>query len=532
MTPPRSPATEHSPKVSPQQHHPVITLTPIAPTLTVPSVSPTPTASTASSTSTTPSGTPSSTPSTTPAPTPPGSATSSPAMPPRPKASEHGKLQRATAVTTLRRPVLNAQADETAGSESPRPQLTVTQPTSPSTDHGRARSLTKQTNMRRNHIAKEIFDTEQNYMRSLSVCIRMYLNPLLVSNPESAPVPPEFVREIFLNIQRIFKLTCEFLKKFKTSIARANMPSPPNSPQPSPNKSHTYNTIIPTSNLGDVSFGELFLWLFNETKIIAEYIEYINGFDTSRLLIEAECAKNTKFRDYLEKCRVTPECKGLTIQSLLIMPVQRIPRHILLLTDLAKHTPPEHPDFALLSKAVERTKEVAAVINDAKGRAESNTKMTLLQSSLLGCPDNFVLNTPGRLLIKDGSMMMSEDKKKGGSKYSYLYLFTDIILFTRQQKTKYHFIRTLPLVELKVVDIPPNETGQHAFLLLWSTEGGGQEKEFTLSSTKLEEKEFWLNGMKEAIIAQKKTRHERISRNMSNPPLPNNHPAATAAAKN
>jgi hypothetical protein len=333
----------------------------------------------------------------------------------------------------------------------------------------------------------------------------MYLNPLLVNNPENAPVPPEFVRDIFLNIQRIFKLTCEFLKKytprslslsqcsplsskltkmsrFKTSIARANAPSPPSSPAgvPPPNKSHTYATIIPTSNLGDVSFGELFLWLFNETKIISEYIEYINGFDTSRLLIEGECAKNPKFRDYLEKCRVcaffffffffsppslsslsamhrshprqvTPDCKGLTIQSLLIMPVQRIPRHILLLTDLAKHTPPEHPDFDLLTKAVERTKEVAIVINDAKGRAESNTKvttppfsllslsftplpllvwlqlqMTLLQSSLLGSPDNFVLHTPERLLIKDGSMMLSEDRKKGGSKYAYLYLFNGI----------------------------------------------------------------------------------------------------------
>lgn len=57
------------------------------------------------------------------------------------------------------------------------------------------------------------------------------------------------------------------------------------------------------------------------------------------------------------------------------MPVQRIPRHILLLTDLAKHTPPDHPDYAALSKAVERAKEVADVINDAKGRAESNTKV-------------------------------------------------------------------------------------------------------------------------------------------------------------
>lgn len=58
------------------------------------------------------------------------------------------------------------------------------------------------------------------------------------------------------------------------------------------------------------------------------------------------------------------------------MPVQRIPRHILLLTDLAKHTPPEHHDSELLGKAVDRTKEVAQVINAAKGRAESMSKVS------------------------------------------------------------------------------------------------------------------------------------------------------------
>ena len=172
--------------------------------------------------------------------------------------------------------------------------------------------------------------------------------------------------------------------------------------------------------------------------------------------------------------QAAPECKNLTIDQYLIMPIQRVPRHILLLTDLIKHTPPEHPDFAALSKAVERTKEVAVVFNDAKGRALSNTKvctisqptypltyhpltshsltphspsqslthsltltrplthpliqMAQLQSSLLGCPENFVLNLPGRLLLHDGSMMMSEDKKRSGSKYSYMYLFTGILL--------------------------------------------------------------------------------------------------------
>jgi hypothetical protein len=34
------------------------------------------------------------------------------------------------------------------------------------------------------------------------------------------------------------------------------------------------------------------------------------------------------------------------INSLLIQPVQRIPRYLLLLRELAKHTEPDHKDFA------------------------------------------------------------------------------------------------------------------------------------------------------------------------------------------
>jgi RhoGEF domain len=39
--------------------------------------------------------------------------------------------------------------------------------------------------------------------------------------------------------------------------------------------------------------------------------------------------------------------ESLTLQNLLIAPVQRIPRYILLLCDLCKHTAPTHPDFAV-----------------------------------------------------------------------------------------------------------------------------------------------------------------------------------------
>lgn len=54
-----------------------------------------------------------------------------------------------------------------------------------------------------------------------------------------------------------------------------------------------------------------------------------------------------------------PESLGHTLRSLLIMPVQRIPRYNLLLQELLKETPDSHPDFANLTDALDSMRKVA-----------------------------------------------------------------------------------------------------------------------------------------------------------------------------
>lgn len=58
--------------------------------------------------------------------------------------------------------------------------------------------------------------------------------------------------------------------------------------------------------------------------------------------------------------------------SLLINPIQRIPRYVLLLRELIKYTPPTHPDFPLLQSSLNGIKESADLINERKRVAESN----------------------------------------------------------------------------------------------------------------------------------------------------------------
>ena len=54
----------------------------------------------------------------------------------------------------------------------------------------------------------------------------------------------------------------------------------------------------------------------------------------------------------------------------LIMPVQRIPRYILLLTELKKYTPADHPDADAVDAALAQLADVAAFVNEKKRAAE------------------------------------------------------------------------------------------------------------------------------------------------------------------
>lgn len=75
----------------------------------------------------------------------------------------------------------------------------------------------------------------------------------------------------------------------------------------------------------------------------------------------------------------------LDISGYLIMPIQRIPRYILLLEDFRKHTKEDHPDYESLGSAIELVKKVAQDVNEAIRIAENMNKLIVIQARLQGC---------------------------------------------------------------------------------------------------------------------------------------------------
>jgi hypothetical protein len=83
-------------------------------------------------------------------------------------------------------------------------------------------------------------------------------------------------------------------------------------------------------------------------------------------------SKQEKFQKWLEKTEI--ECQR-TLDSLLLEPIQRVPRYELLLKDLLKHTPEDHVDYYAVNDALVLVQKIALDCNENIRRAENELRL-------------------------------------------------------------------------------------------------------------------------------------------------------------
>ena len=71
-----------------------------------------------------------------------------------------------------------------------------------------------------------------------------------------------------------------------------------------------------------------------------------------------------------------PNAMSLTLEDMLMMPVQRMPRYELLLNSMMRHTRPSHADHALLRAAHAKIQGLCADFNESKSDAERKHRET------------------------------------------------------------------------------------------------------------------------------------------------------------
>jgi hypothetical protein len=96
------------------------------------------------------------------------------------------------------------------------------------------------------------------------------------------------------------------------------------------------------------------------------YIEYITDFDRSLKLLESLHNENEPFHNLIQSLGTGGFVGRLGLDSLRVVPIQRIPRYVLLLKALIKYTSEDHPDYKNLEEALKKMSELATFINTKK----------------------------------------------------------------------------------------------------------------------------------------------------------------------
>jgi hypothetical protein len=183
------------------------------------------------------------------------------------------------------------------------------------------------------------------------------------------------------------------------------------------------------------------------------------------------------------------------------VPVQRLPRYLLLLKELVKYTDPSHPDCKGLNLAMDHMSSALQTINESKREAESvntSTKLLTIDKSMVyeNVDDFDGIVHPKRSYIFEGVLKWEDMAEEAEN--PYWFLFNDIVVFCADLSNdpdappdkQFRYITLMPL---KFMDeFNDNPDNPNAFDIVM------EEEVITLEAENVEQKKAWLTNIRAA----------------------------------
>lgn len=120
------------------------------------------------------------------------------------------------------------------------------------------------------------------------------------------------------------------------------------------------------------------------------------------------------------------------LSSLLITPIQRVPRYRLLLQQVLLYTSPADIDYKLIQESVKQIENTVSHINSVVEDQENLTMMLNIQNSLTNRIPHIV--KPSRKVIKEG--ILFKYSANGTLLKRYCVLCSDIFMYCKILKVK------------------------------------------------------------------------------------------------
>jgi len=223
----------------------------------------------------------------------------------------------------------------------------------------------------------EILDTEQKFVEKLKFIVNDFKSQLdnREKDETDSIVAKGTVETLLSNIDEIYEFNQKLLMNLESNIS----------------KEKGYNSCI----------GETFLKFEKEFKI---YSPYCSNLSRAQKKLN-ELTENYEFDGFVLGCFMLGDYKNeVSMEGFLLSPLQRLCRYPLLLKELVKHTPLDHPDHKPIKEAHLRMKDVCTGVNEARRQLEHLEKLEDLQNSISNWEGARLTDTCTRL-IKQGSLV-------------------------------------------------------------------------------------------------------------------------------
>uniref|UniRef100_A0A8C9FVV5 Rho guanine nucleotide exchange factor 3 n=1 Tax=Pavo cristatus TaxID=9049 RepID=A0A8C9FVV5_PAVCR len=254
-----------------------------------------------------------------------------------------------------------------------------------------------------------------------------------------------------------------------------------------------------TEHVGHILVG----WL----PCLNSYDSYCSNQVAAKALLDHK-KQDHRVQDFLQRCLESPFSRKLDLWNFLDIPRSRLVKYPLLLREILRHTPNDHPDQQHLEEAINIIQGIVAEINIKTGESECQYYKERLIYLEEGQRDSLIDNS--RVLCCHGEL-----KNNRGVKL-HVFLFQEVLVITRaithNEQLCYQLYRQpIPVMDLVLEDLQDgevrlggsirgafsnNERIKNFFRV--SFKNGSQSQSHSLQANDSFNKQQWLNCIRQA----------------------------------
>lgn len=319
----------------------------------------------------------------------------------------------------------------------------------------------------RQSVIYEIIDTENEYVKDLERMMNYHKKELSKKEIILTGILSESdIKTLFSNVNDLFEVNHKILLQLQ---AKREM-----------------NPVID-------GIGHIFLSEATPENLDA-YNEYCSNYPVSMKLLHSLLTR-PEIKEMMQRLMNSSEGRGLSLESFLIKPVQRICKYPLLLRELLKNTEKSSAEYPVIQMAMNKMEKIVAMVNEATDAVGRKEKLLALQSKI----ESIVpLNLEDKKLIKEGTVTRITG---GRTKERYMILFAEELMTCKTLMKGKYPLESILLIS-NMTFCPMNKADfstrglKHFFQLYTSTD---RKEATTLAFQSEDEKIKWYDAFSTAF---------------------------------